>query len=178
MLNVKIFLNENIMKFVLYTDCYHMASEDIEIVHDLLQPNIYNALTFFCHIAFTSTTNHTWKLQFPLRTLFIVTQTRFWSKALICGLIRLSAWADASCVVWCVCRACVCVCVCVCVRDMVVTCPEVCDILFFFRCQKFRWGDSNLYFNAKSPWRWCESHVTREWMCMLTEQGRSLQTCG
>jgi len=38
----------------------------------------------------------------------------------------------------------------------VVARVESCDILFSFRLQKFREESSNLYFNAKSSWRWCE----------------------
>ncbi len=104
-------------------------------------------------MSFSSTTNHTWKLQFPLLTLFIVTQTRFWSRSSHLRVNTSVRWADASCSTWCS----VCVRACVCVWERyVVTCPEVCDILFSFRLQKFREEDSNLYFNAKSPWRWCE----------------------
>lgn len=78
---------------------------------------------------------------------FIISQTRFWSRSFIFWVNEF-VWADASHSTWRLC-------VCVWVSDF-VTCPLVCDIVFSFRLQKFRQEDSNLYFNAKSPWRWCE----------------------
>lgn len=95
-------------------------------------------------IALTSTTNHTWKLQFPLLTQSLWSNKPDSSLKAILWVNKSVRWADATpqlIAQW---------------GSDVVTCPEVCDILFCFRLQKFREEDSNLYFSAKSPWRWRE----------------------